>query len=366
MMKLKLSDIARIIGGDIVAPEGAERIDITGVARIEGAGPGEITFVAAPQYHKFLATTRASAVIVTPDLARDAGGAEAAGKPGSHRGAALLQVDDPYRAFMKLMGEFASQDEEIPAGIHPTAIVPATATIHPEVRIGPYVVLGERVTVGAGTWLWPHVVLGSGVTVGVDCRIYASVSVREGCQLGSRVIIHAGAVIGADGFGFLPAADGGREKVPQVGCVRVEDDVEIGANTTIDRATVDQTIVRRGAKIDNLVQIAHNVEVGENSCLAAQVGVSGSTRIGARNLVGGQVGFAGHMETGDDVIVIAQTGVSKSITRPGIYGGSPHKEHGDWMRTDAALRRLPDALRKLRELERRLEAVESRSAGVTE
>jgi UDP-3-O-[3-hydroxymyristoyl] glucosamine N-acyltransferase len=201
--------------------------------------------------------------------------------------------------------------------------------------------------------------VGNGTRIGAECLIYAGVTIREGCEIGDRVIIHPGAVIGADGFGFLPTANGRREKVPQVGRVRIEDDVEVGANTTVDRATVDETVIRRGAKLDNLVQIAHNVEVGPDTCLAAQVGISGSTRVGARNLVGGQVGLAGHLSTCDDVLLVAQSGVIRDIEEPGVYAGAPAMERGSRFRIEASLQRLPEMLRRLREVERRLAAVEA-------
>jgi UDP-3-O-[3-hydroxymyristoyl] glucosamine N-acyltransferase len=344
-----------MVGGEIVGPAGVERCNITGLARIEGAGPGEITFVGAPQYERFLATTRAAAVIVTPELARqqdeDGGIAERS---------ALLQVEDPYRAFMKLMGAFNAREEALAPGIHPTAIVPASASVHPEARVGAYAVLGERVTVGARSCLWPHVVLSNGVTVGTDCTLYPNVVVREGCWLGDRVTLHPGVVIGADGFGYLPGPDGRREKVPQIGTVCIEDDVEIGANTTVDRATLDRTLIRRGTKIDNLVQIAHNVEVGEDTCIAAQAGISGSTRLGARNLIGGQAGFVGHTHTCDDVSVMAHSGIMRSIDEPGVYAGSPARERAEAFRGEAAFRRLPNALRRLQDLERRIAALEGR------
>ncbi len=358
-MKLKLADIARIVGGDIVSPPGAGAIDIVGVAKIERAGPGEITFVGAPRYEKYLATTRAAAVIVTPDVAR------ARRSEGSDTGptSALIQVEDPYRAFVKLMGEFVDPDEPVAPGVHSTAVVPASASVHPDARLGPYVVLGDRVTVGAGTCLWPHVVVGTDCRIGAECRIHANVSIGDRCHLGDRVIVHAGAALGADGFGFLPSAGGRREKVPHLGGVRIEDDVEIGANSTIDRATVDQTVIRRGSKLDNLVQIAHNVEIGEDTCIAAQAAIGGSTSVGARNLIAGHVAIADHIATGDDVILMGKTGVATSIDEPGIYCGAPAMERGSFFRVEAAIRRLPETLRRLKELERRLAALEKAEVG---
>jgi UDP-3-O-[3-hydroxymyristoyl] glucosamine N-acyltransferase len=351
---MKLLEVARIAGGEIVTPRGAEEREIRGIAAIERAGPEEITFVAEPRYEKYLATTGAGAVMVTPAVARERGER----LPDREHPSALVQVDDPYRAFIRLSGAFDPREEALSPGIHPTAIVPPSAIVHPTARLGAYVVLGERVRVGPGSRLFPHVVLGNGVTLGADCLLYPQVTIREGCTLGDRVILHPGAVIGADGFGYLPTPEGRREKVPQVGTVRIEDDVEIGANTTVDRATIAETVIRRGAKIDNLVQIAHNVEVGEDSCLAAQVGIAGSCRVGARNLFSGQSGVGPHLDTCDDVTVLAKASLFRSVTRPGTYYGTPAAEKNERFRVEASLQRLPDALRRLRQLERRLEELE--------
>jgi UDP-3-O-[3-hydroxymyristoyl] glucosamine N-acyltransferase len=353
-MTLTLGDVARLVGGEILGPDDADGIEITGLAPIERAGPGQLSFVAAAPYVRFLSTTRAAAVMVTPAVARDRAGQLAE----RERRSALVQVEDPYRAFIRLAGAFDPRDDCLPPGIHPSAVVPPSAIVHPTARLGPYVVLGERVRIGPNCRLHPHVVLGNAVTLGADCLLYPQVTIREGCTLGNRVIVQPGAVIGADGFGYLPTSEGRREKVPQVGVVRIEDDVEIGANTTVDRATIDATVIRRGAKIDNLVQIAHNVEVGEDSCLAAQVGIAGSCRVGPRNLLAGQVGFAPQAETCADVALLGQSGVRKTITEPGVYFGSPAQPRGEGLRAEVASHRLSDALRRLRQLERRLAALE--------
>lgn len=354
-MKLKLRDIARILGGNILSP-GAADIDIVGVEKIDRAGPGQIAFAPAPQQESCLASTRAAAVVVARR-----GEGERSGLGRTTR-AAVLEVEDPYRALMRLVSTFEVREDAGGGGIHPTAIVPESAIVHPEAELGPYVVLGENVVVGPRTRIGPQVFVGSGVVIGADCVIHAGVTLREASWLGDRVVLHGGAVIGADGFGYLPDAEGRREKVPQIGQVWIEDDVEIGANSTIDRATIDRTIIRRGARIENLVQVAHNVEVGEDSCIGSQAGIAGSSRIGARTLIASQAGIIDHVEIGDDVVLLPRTAVIGSVSGPGIYAGAPARELGARQRIENALERLPETTHRLRDLEQRVAAVEQRSA----
>jgi UDP-3-O-[3-hydroxymyristoyl] glucosamine N-acyltransferase len=254
--------------------------------------------------------------------------------------------------------------EPFAAGIHPTALIPASSKLGKNISLGAYVVVGEEAIIGDNTKVGPCSVIGKQARIGADCLLYPRVVVYHQCQIGARVIIHAGAVIGSDGFGFAPKPDGSYEKIPQLGIVIVEDDVEIGANATIDRATIGETLIRRGVKIDNLVQIAHNVVIGENTGIAAQTGISGSTKIGRNCMLAGQVGIAGHLEIADRTIIFAQSGIHQNIEEPGkVYFGYPADEARKAQRAYAALKMLPEMIReftalknKIVELERKLSA----------
>lgn len=331
-------ELASIVGGRVV---GSPDMVVTGINRIESAQAGEATFLHSNKYSKFLAITRAACVITTADLA--------VGAP-SHL--TLILVPDAYRAFVQVMQRFFPPFMMKGGLRHPTAVLEEGAQVDASASIGPGCVISQGCTVGANVQLFANVVLYSDVTLGADTMIHANVSVGQGTQIGKRCIIHAGAVIGSDGFGFLENADGSFEKIPQVGIVIIGDDVEIGSNTTIDRAAVGATKIASGVKLDNLIHIAHGASIGENSAIAAQAGVSGSTTLGQRNRIAGQVGLIGHIQTTDDVIVEAQSGVSKSITVPGHYFGSPAKEHRTALRMEAALRRLPDLLHEFRDLQK--------------
>jgi UDP-3-O-[3-hydroxymyristoyl] glucosamine N-acyltransferase len=332
---MTLAEIAERLGCEL---RGDGAVAIRAIRGLEEAGPGDLTFLANPKYAAQLAATRASAVIVGtqhPDLT-----------------IATLRADNPYLCFARALALF-HRPPQPPAGIHPTAVVAASARIVEPVSIGAYVVIGDDVTIGPGATIHPHVTIYPGVQIGCDFVAHAGVVVREHVRLGDRVVLHPGVVIGADGFGFAPSPTGA-VKIPQAGIVIVEDDVEIGANTTIDRATLEATIIRRGAKLDNLVMVAHNCEVGAHSFLAAQVGIAGSTRIGRGVQMGGQAGAAGHLTIGDGVQIAAQSGVPNSVPAGTTVGGYPAIEVGLWRRTSAALLRLPELLRRVRRLERRL------------
>jgi len=340
MPSYALKEIARIIGGEII---GDRHIRISGVAGIKEAEKGEITFLANPKYESYLTTTGASAVIADKD-----------GKlPGT-----IVKVANPYLAFLKVVSLFArSPLEKYPRGIHKTAIISERTTIGEDVSIGAYTIIGDDVTIADRTTVLPLVCICEGVTVGEDCLIYPHATIRERCEIQNRVIVHAGAVIGSDGFGY--AKDGiTHHKIPQIGIVRIEDDVEIGANTTIDRATTGVTLIKKGSKIDNLVQIAHNVVVGENSILAAQVGVSGSTELGKNVVLAGQAGLVGHIKIGDGSMVGAQGGVTKSIPPNMRVSGYPAREHTFARKVYAASKRLPELIKEFRELQLRVEALE--------
>lgn len=333
---MRLSDLAAVLGCELHGDGGVE---ITRVAPIEGAGPGDLTFVANPRYLKFLSGCRASAVILAPE-------APATPLPS-------LRTAEPYMAFARAVEHF-HVPPAWPAGVHPTAQVAASAVIGPAASIGAYVVVGERVRIGARARVAPHVVIYDDVSIGDRFTAHAHATVRERVRIGSDVVLHAGAVIGSDGFGYAPA-EGGVRRLLQGGDVVLENEVEVGANTTVDRAMVGSTVLRRGVKLDNLVMVAHGCDVGDYSMLAAQVGLSGSTRVGQWVRVGGQVGAAGHLTIGDGAQIAAQSGVANSVAAGATVGGTPALEIGVWRRAMAATARLPELFRRVRRLERRLD-----------
>ncbi len=347
MVSYALEELARLVDGEII---GERDITITGVAGIKEAKEGEITFLANPKYESYLATTKASAVIACRD-----GGSP---KP-------IIRVANPHLAFLKVITLFTGNPmEKCQQGIHPTAIIADSAKLGADVSIGAYSFIGENVTIGARTKVLPLVCICNDVVFGDDCLVYPHVTVRDRCEIGNRVIVHAGAVIGSDGFGY--AKDGEFNiKIPQIGIVRIEDDVEIGANTTIDRATTDVTLIKRDVKIDNLVQIAHNVIVGEHSMLAAQVGVSGSTELGRNVFLAGQAGLVGHIRIGDNAMVGAQGGVTKSIPADMKVSGYPAREHSLARKIYALIARLPELFREVKELANRVDAIERKKRSGT-
>ncbi|MCC6767229.1 MAG: UDP-3-O-(3-hydroxymyristoyl)glucosamine N-acyltransferase [Deltaproteobacteria bacterium] len=344
---MTLAEIAERLGCEL---RGDGAIEIGAIRGLEEAGPGDLTFLVNPKYAAQLAATRASAVIVAT------GAAELP--------IATLRADNPYLCFARALAMF-HRPLAPPPGIHPTAVVAASARVAAPTSIGPYAVVGEGVEIGSGATIHPHVTIYAGVKIGSDFVAHAGVVVREHVRIGDRVVLHAGVVIGADGFGFAPSPTGA-VKIPQAGIVVIEDDVEIGANTTVDRATLGATVIRRGAKLDNLVMVAHNCEVGAHSFLAAQVGIAGSTKIGRGVQMGGQAGAAGHLTIGDGVLVAAQSGVPNSVPAGKTVGGYPAMEVGLWRRTSAAILRLPELVRRVRRLERRLGPERGDEGGDTE
>ena len=323
--------------------EGDGALDIQRVAGIADAGPGDITFFANAKYLAALRTTRASAVILAES-------AEAAP-------CAMLRTKNPYLAFARAVALLADTWRP-PHGIHAHAFVEAGAVVAPDASVGPFAVVAAGARIGARTILHPHVTIGRGAELGDDCVVHARVSIREGVRIGHRVVLQDGAVIGSDGFGFAHAADGTHVKIPQVGSVAIEDDVEIGANTTIDRPAVGETRIRAGAKIDNLVQIAHGVTVGRNALLAGQVGVAGSTTIEDSVTLAGQVGVAGHVTVGRGTVATAQTGIPNSLDPGSFVSGYPAIPNRDWLKASAVFRRLPELRRAIADLEQRLAALE--------
>jgi UDP-3-O-[3-hydroxymyristoyl] glucosamine N-acyltransferase len=316
-MKKILRELAEYVHGKVV---GDEQIIITAVAGIEDAEQGHITFLANPKYRAKLHQTRASAVIVSPDV--------------DTHGLAAIQVDNPYLAFAHLLSLF-SQKKHPPVGIHHTCLIGEGSVLGDHCAIGAYVTIGNQVTLGDRTIIYPGVVIGDNVTIGSEAIIYPNVSILQDVSIGKRVIIHSGTVIGSDGFGFAPEGEQ-YYKIPQVGTVVIEDDVEIGANVTIDRGTLGKTHIHRGVKIDNLVQIAHNVVIGENSIIVAQVGISGSTKVGKHVTLAGQVGLVGHIQIGDYVTIGAQSGVTKSVSDRTFLSGSPAVEHHVWKKAQVS------------------------------
>jgi UDP-3-O-[3-hydroxymyristoyl] glucosamine N-acyltransferase len=338
---MKLSDIAQRLGCEL---RGNGEIEISGVNGIDEAGPGELTFVANKKYLAKLPATKAAAVILAPDM-------PAVSLPS-------LRTANPYLAFAQVL-ELFYPPYVPPEGIHPTAVIAPSAKIGVHASIGPYTVIGENVVIGDRARIFAHVVIYPHVSIGHAFTAHAGVVVREGTRIGDRVVLQSGVVIGGDGFGYVPLPDGSTYKIPQSGIVLLEDDVEIGANTTIDRATVGATVVRRGAKIDNLVMIAHGCEVGEGSLLAAQVGLAGSTKLEARVQMGGQVGAAGHLTVGKNTMVAAQSGIPHDVPANSVIGGYPAVDILSWRRYSAALPKLPEILRRLRKIEQAVEKKES-------
>ena len=344
---MTVREIASFLDGDVV---GDASLEILGIAKIEDAKPGELTFLSNPKYEKFLGLTSASSVIVNRSL--DLSG-------GKKLPPSLIRVDDAYASFVIAIQKFSPPPALIPSGIHPTAVIDPSSRVGENCSIGAYVVIGRRCEVGKNAIILPGTVLGDGVRVGNDCLLYSNVSVRESCIIGDRVIIQPGVVIGGDGFGFAPKKDGTYQKIPQLGIVVIEDDVEVGANTCIDRATMGETRIKRGTKLDNLVQIAHNVTVGENTVIAANAGVAGSTKIGNNVMIGGNAAVTGHITVADKVSIAGQAGVSKSVTKEGeSLFGYPAKEIGRARRIEGALRQLPELLFTIREMENRIKVLE--------
>lgn len=341
-MKKTLGEIARFIKGEIV---GDANLVITGVCGIKEAQEGDIAFVANQKYFPLTAQTRASAIITPKDM-------KVAGK-------SVILADNPSLAFTNVISLFMQEQVKPLKGIHKTAVIADDAVIEKDVSIGPYAVIDSKARVGANTTIYSGCFIGQRTTIGQDCLIYPNVTIRERAAIGNHVVIHSGAVIGADGFGFVNV-DGVQEKIPQVGTVVIEDHVEIGANVTIDRARFDKTFIGRGTKIDNLVQIAHNVSIGRNCIIVSQVGISGSVTIGDGVILAGQVGVAGHLTIGEGAIVTAKSGVSKSIPAKTIVWGIPAKPHHHAKRANAAFQRLPEYVKIISELKRRVEELESR------
>jgi UDP-3-O-[3-hydroxymyristoyl] glucosamine N-acyltransferase len=320
--------------------DGNGDLDVTRVSGIQDAQPGDVTFLANPKYEKVLALTRASAVILKDDA------------PAAP--CAMLRARDPYLAFARAVRLFAPVSRPAP-GVHTLTAIAADASLGADVSIGPFVAIGEGARVGDRTVIYPNVTIGASVSIGSDCTIHSNVAVRERCTVGDRVVLQNGVVVGGDGYGFVRRGDGTHEKIPQVAVVVIEDDVELGANTTVDRPAVGETRIKAGSKIDNLVQIAHGVTVGRNVLMAAQVGIAGSTHIEDDVVFGGQVGVGGHLTIGRGAIAVGQSGVTNSLDAGAFVAGYPAIDSREWRKASVLFRRLPEMKRRIEQLEERVE-----------
>ncbi|MCF0235163.1 MAG: UDP-3-O-(3-hydroxymyristoyl)glucosamine N-acyltransferase [Bacteroidaceae bacterium] len=348
-MEFTAQQIAAYLGGTV---EGQPEAKVYTFAKIEEGQEGALSFLANPKYAHHLYTTASTVVLVNTDFQLD--------QPVA---CTLVRVANAYEGIARLLALYESMTQKR-SGIHPLAFVSETAQLADDVYVGPFAYVGDGVVVGQGTQIYPHVVIEEGATIGCDCLLYPHASVYHGCVLGDRVILHSGAVIGADGFGFAPSADG-YEKIPQIGIATLEDDVEVGANACVDRSTMGSTIVRRGVKLDNLVQIAHNVEVGAHTVMSAQVGVAGSAKIGQWSMFGGQAGIAGHITLPDGTKAGAQAGIHSGRTGGQPLMGTPAIDARNFARSSAIFKALPTMRDELRSLQQEVEALKAQLQTLT-
>ncbi len=325
--------------------EGNGETEIRGVSSLEKAKKGDLTFLAHAKYRNLLEKTQASAAIIP--------------REEKYERIPVLKSENPHLSFIKAVGLFY-KPYRLKPGIHPTAVISPSAKIGKDVAIGAFTYVGDGVEIGEKTVIFPFTAIYPRVRIGKETIIHSHVSIREEIHIGDRVIIHNGVVIGSDGFGFIRGKDRSHIKIPQTGTVIIEDDVEVGANSTVDRASLGETIIRKGTKIDNLVQVAHNVEIGPNSILAAQVGIAGSSKIGKDVILGGQVGVSDHVKIEDNVIAAAQTGVTKDIPADSFVAGSPHLDINIWRKTRALLPQLYDLVKDIKRLKKRVEELEKK------
>jgi UDP-3-O-[3-hydroxymyristoyl] glucosamine N-acyltransferase len=343
-MNISLKEIADFINGKII---GDKNLIISSVARIDEARNGELSFIYLPAYEKFQDSTKASALIVKPDLKK------------TRDDITYIEVEYPEKAFFSILREYFSPEFKL-EGIDKSAFISPSTRIGTNVSIGKNVVISDGCIIGNNTKIFHNSVLSENVEIGNDCLIFSNTTIRENCKIGNRVIIHSGTVIGSDGFGYHKNESGEYVKIPQIGNVIIEDDVEIGSNVSIDRAAMGSTIIKKGCKLDNLIQVAHNVIIGENTAISAQSGISGSSKIGKNCILAGQVGVADHIELCDNTVLMAQSGVSKSITKPGFYFGSPIKEHKTALKLEAHIRSLPDYAQRIKDLEIQLKKLQEK------
>jgi UDP-3-O-[3-hydroxymyristoyl] glucosamine N-acyltransferase len=337
-MEFTAAQIAELLGGEVV---GNPEITVNTLSKIEEGHPGSLSFLSNLQYTPFIYKTNASAVIVNRDFIAERAVTST-----------LIKVDDAYVAFAKLLA-FYNTIKNNKTGIEQPSFVASTSTLGVDCYVGAFAYVGEGCRIGKNVKIYPHVYIGDEVTIGDNSILFSGVKIYPQCILGSDVTLHGGCIIGADGFGFAPNSENSYNKIAQIGNVIIEDHVEIGASTTIDRATMGSTIIRKGVKLDNLIQVAHNVEIGENTVIAAQTGIAGSTKIGKNCLIGGQVGIVGHLKIGDNVKIAAQSGIGKNIPDGQTVQGSPAFGIGDYVRSYAMFRRLPELVTKLNDIEKK-------------
>lgn len=342
---MKLTELARLTGARL--DENAGELEIEGAAGLDEAQPGQVTFLANPRYTPRVQATRASAIYVGEQVEVS-------------KEIAVLRAADPYLAYTRALRLFHPEEKFQPF-VHPSAVIDESARVAEDVWIGACVVVGREVTIGRGVRLYPHVTVYDGAQIGADSIIHSGAAIRENTLIGERVIVHNNVVIGSDGFGYAKDEERRWLKIPQTGRVAVEDDVEIGAGTTIDCASVGETRIRRGAKIDNLVQIGHSCTVGEDALVCAQVGLAGSSHIGRRVILAGQAGVAGHLTLGDDVVLTAKSATSHNVEPGKVISGIPAFDNREWLRATAAFRRLGEMQRSLRALEAKIAALEKNS-----
>ncbi|HOK25640.1 MAG TPA: UDP-3-O-(3-hydroxymyristoyl)glucosamine N-acyltransferase [Bacteroidales bacterium] len=340
-MEFTATVIAQFLKGEIV---GNPDVKVSTVARIEEGQEGALSFLANPKYEPYIYTTKSSVVLVNRDFV-----------PAAPVQATLIKVDNAYEAFASLL-TMVTQSKPARKGIHPTAVVEPDAKLGENVYVGAFAYIGNGCEVGDGSQIFPHVYIGDKTKVGKECIIYPGVKIYHECVIGNSCIIHAGTVIGSDGFGFAPGADNQYKKIPQIGNVVIEDDVEIGANVAIDRATMGSTVIRKGVKIDNLVQIGHNVEIGENTVMAGQTGIAGSTKIGNNCMIGGQVGIAGHLKIADGMRACAQSGIISDIEEKNLtVMGSPAFEHRHYLKSYLLFKKLTEIKAQLDSVRKEIE-----------
>jgi len=342
-MEFSANDIAGLLGGEV---EGDGSVKVNNVSKIDQGVPGTLAFLANPAYTKYIYTTKASVVLVNRDF-----------KPENELPCTLIRVDDAYASIAKLLNYY-EQSKPKKVGIEQPSYISESASVGEQAYVGAFAYVGEKATVGNNVKIYPNVYIGDGATIGDDTILYAGVKIYAGCKVGKGCILHAGVVVGSDGFGFAPTADGSYDKIAQVGNVEIKDDVEIGANTTIDCATMGSTVINEGVKIDNLVQIAHNVEVGKNTVIVAQVGVAGSAKIGENCMIGGQVGIAGHIRIGNNVKIGAQSGISNNVKDNSSLWGTPAFGYRDFMKSYAVFKNLPQLRSDVIELGQKLKEQE--------
>ena len=338
-MKFTAAQIAGILEGEVVGNPEAE---VFKLSKIEEGTEGSLTFLANPKYTNYIYSTKATVTIVNNTF-----------DPEQEITTTLIKVEDAYKSFSKLL-EYYNQVKLMKSGIEQPSVISDGVTYGSDLYLGSFCYIGKNVTIGNNVKIYPNSFIGDNVTIGDDCVFFAGVRIYSETVIGNRCTIHSGTIIGSDGFGFAPQEDGTYAKVPQIGNVIIEDDVEIGACTTVDRATLGSTIIRKGVKLDNHIQVAHNVEIGENTVIAAQTGIAGTTKIGKNCLIGGQVGFAGHLVIGDGVKIQAQSGIGKNLEAGEVVQGSPAFNYGDFAKSFVHFRNLPKIVTDLEELKNKI------------